>query len=383
MNLTLISLHIAYSTHSSPFFTLPYSYSSPKNLITFSNLNFNNHLSSLFRTQIKDQTNSKLDFALYSCTMNGFLKQVVFIANYENITLVSTSNSYAKSAASPTISFICKSCYFSNNKIPLEMDDNEMPASTSGAAIYVSLPYDINGTITNSSFVSNEAPFGGAIYFGSSSGDLNITHCIFTGNSCFGQGAHLFIGSHDGLNLMNINFILGSGNTSVYIIAKEGKENLQLNEIRFYQNTGPILVENAADVTFSACCFTKFSGSGNNLKYIPENLISDKETGSKFIINNCCVNYGIATGLTLNPSQIVDEFRKVQEKDEAYCALCRLVPTPSHTMSARVSLACAKEAIIAICCCVFISILGILVVIGMSKSTTLGESVDKSEKSKA
>ena len=189
----------------------------------------------------------------------------------------------------------------------------------------------------------------------------------------------MFIGTHKTIDFRNINFILGGGNTSVFIVANASNETIDLNQIRFYQNQGPIYVDNNAKVHFTTCCFTKFSGSGNSLKYIPSDLISDKDTGCTFIIDDSCINYGVSGHLELQASQIVSKFEEIGNKrNESYCHGCRLVPTPSHTMSARVSLACAKEAIIAICCCVFVSILGICIVIGLSKTSGYGESMDHS-----
>lgn len=380
MNLTLIGLHLSSSVFSSPFISLPSSQSSPTNLIIFSNLIFNKHFSSFFRTQIHSQMNSQIDFLIKSCEMSNFLNQVIYFSkNSENITITGKSNAYGEPAVSPRVSFTCYASLFRNNNIPLEIG-SDVPKASSGAAIYVSLPYAIEANITNSTFRVNRAPFGGAIFFTSVGGNLIIHHCVFDSNQCYvGQGAHLFIGTHKGLDLQNINFILGGGNTSVFIIADASNESLELDMIRFYQNEGPILVDSGATVQFLRCCFTKFSGSGNNLQYIPSNLISDRETHCTFIIDDSCVNYGIANGLTLTASEIASRFEEIgKNRNEQHCEGCRLVPTPSHTMSARVSLACAKEAIIAICCCVFISILGICIVIGLSKSEGAGESMDHS-----
>lgn len=380
MNLTLIGLHLSYSAFSSPFFSLPSSYSSPSNLITFSHLIFNKHFSSLFRTQIPNQMNSKLQFLLDSCEITQFLNHVIsFASDSNNVTINGKDNVYGEPAVSPSTSFICNSSSFKNNNIPLEIKDG-MPKASSGAAIYVSLPFPIVANVTHSNFTDNRAPFGGAIFFASESGSLIIHHSIFDSNQCYvGQGAHLFIGTHKNIDFRNINFILGGGNTSVYIVAGASNETIDLNQIRFYQNQGPIYVDNNAIVHFTTCCFTKFSGSGNSLKYIASDLISDKDTGCTFIIDDSCINYGRSGHLELQASQIVSKFEEIGSKrDESYCHECRLVPTPSHTMSARVSLACAKEAIIAICCCVFVSILGICIVIGLSKTGGVGESMDHS-----
>lgn len=378
MNLTLIGLHLSYSSFSSPFLSLPSSYSSPSNLIAFSNLNFNKHFSSLFRTQFHSQMNSKLELILNSCEMSHFLNQVISITSGDSKKDDPNNNHYGESAYSPTASFLCNYSSFKNNDIPLEIESG-MPKSTSGAAIYVSLPFAIVANITHSNFTDNRAPFGGAIFYASEGGSIIITHSIYDYNKCYaGQGAHLFIGTHKTIELQNINFILGEGNTSIYCVA-DANETIELESIRFYQNEGPIFIDNGATVYFKSCCFTKFTGSGNSLQYIPSDLVSDKDTNCKFFIEKCCINYGAAEYKQLSASEIVSYFDEIgKNKSEGYCHQCRLVPTPSHTMSARVSLACAKEAIIAICCCVFVSILGICIVIGLSRTSGLGESMDHS-----
>ena len=93
---------------------------------------------------------------------------------------------------------------------------------------------------------------------------------------------------------MFIGTILGGGNTSVYNVADARNETIDLNQIRFYQNQGPIYVDNHAEVHFTSCCFTKFCGSGNSFKYISSDLISDKDTGCTFIIDDSCINYGVS-----------------------------------------------------------------------------------------
>ncbi|SHH69164.1 Listeria/Bacterioides repeat-containing protein [Anaerosphaera aminiphila DSM 21120] len=107
-----------------------------------------------------------------------------------------------------------RSAIYSNN-INLEILNSKFINNTSSGTGAMNLTGEGNTTIKNSYFIDNKNPIdGGAIYFNSTSGDINIENTIFKNNEARFAGA-LYLNNVVGVNKLNIKNSAFEGNKAV------------------------------------------------------------------------------------------------------------------------------------------------------------------------
>ncbi|MDO5848199.1 MAG: Ig-like domain repeat protein [Methanobrevibacter sp.] len=114
---------------------------------------------------------------------------------------------------------------FVNNSACSVVDS--VPYSMDGGAIFIMTPSrNVQGTITNSLFFTNNARNGGAISEGTTSNSgsvtLNIVNCTFIRNDAIGNGGAINLGSRANTNIENSVFYNNTANntSNVYAVAQ-------------------------------------------------------------------------------------------------------------------------------------------------------------------
>lgn len=284
-----------------------------------------------------------LTSGLRACLISGalfqnFLNSPIAVSSLELIGI-----QHSKSQVI-TSSFTCRNAVFSNNTTP-----------DVGAAIRVETYNTIIGNISGCSFTGNSAAFGGAVFFSSHDGLLEVFDSSFAWNDAMG-GAHLLL-SLQRFDAFDCRFAFGSGLSCVEM---NTFTDITFSACSFFRNPGKIFVcgSTGTPVTFNECCFMDYNDTDDfpsNYGMFDDNLFM-LFTGTNYI-NRKPVSPG-----SYSVPQLLSTITHVEEDTGAAADRCRLVPTPSVTLVVRYS-APAIALTVAMVFFAVVSIAGMLMVV--------------------
>lgn len=330
LNATLVGLSLQMLSHSP---LLAKTSASDRTRLTISKANLNYFTNSfVYFTALGGKLTTS------SSSFSKFLKPVIHMTSIE----ISSRRNLTTSLLIES-SFNCSGCVFDSNKV-----------EASGAAILVDSHGSITSTIASCTFVANEAAFGGAIFFASPAGHLNIDHSSFTSNMAV-SGSHMLL-KCESLNAQSTSFSESEGVGSS--IELNTFSDVTFKYCYFFRNGGPINIwANTVKPKFDNCCFMNYA---NDAAFTPDdNMFSDGDITFKG------KNYINQKSIEPNSYSVSDlnNYLKTRETESDHGDECRMVPTPSMTSSAGIDSGEAIFSIVAIVFFVVVSIVGIIVVV--------------------
>ena len=222
-----------------------------------------------------------------------------------------------------------------------------------GGALSIKSSKELEGLIQNTTFESNSAIMGGAIYFAVTNGILNVSNCTFTSNEAW-KGSHLFIATLCHLKFLDTDFLFAQGQSSLYF-ALAGM-NPYFCHCRFFRNDAPLLFVGASQPIFE---FSWFMNYGEGLKFFDTYFAN----GTNYTFSESCINFQNISTYILNEYLECEIENLTETGDNAQCELGMVIPSATPTVNASWSLVAAKEAMIAICGFAFVAIVGLLAVV--------------------
>lgn len=331
-NLTVAHLLLSASTSQSPFIAV---HSSRQELprVTIADTRAYRQFASFLRISAARSLS-----AIRNSAFSGFLSSVVDLTRE------------ASQQMELTASFDISGSTFSDNKTPFN-----------GACIVTSSESKIEGNITNTVFSHNTAGIGGAIYFSTVDGALNIKSCTFSYNTAE-IASHAFISVPKFTSTEN-KYMFGTGKSGILLLA-ETQINYTFLGDNYYQNEGSINFTGEADVqcliSFHNTNFMKFE-ENDYLNFTEGTLLySGKAKTIEF--NNCQFNDKYIEYAKLD---FTDNFAtKLEEAGYATTnpEKIRLIPTQSPTVEANWK---STPAVFSVSCLAFffvVSIIGIIIV---------------------
>ncbi|OHT08115.1 hypothetical protein TRFO_23477 [Tritrichomonas foetus] len=335
-NTTLLLLQL--STISSASALISPASLSMKSTYSFDRLSLSRHFSPFLSIHTP-----YISSAISNSKFSSFLDSAISIREAD-ITISGISNQN-NNQVQPKASFNCSQSIFANNT-----------ASFNGAAIFVSLS-GIDANVIDTTFSSNSALIGGAIFF--SSRTFNCTSSIFIKNMA-DIGFHLFCVASN-VNIEYTNFQESSFNgTSSIELASATSMSTRFNFIscNFFQNSQPIMA-NDVSVNVDNCCFIYYSDPENYQSYQNNNQIRSNGKDSVFNFTKTSFNemYFESKEFSGNPINVDGGTKK-----EDLGNRCRLFPSPSPTANDGWGSQPAIFSLVAIGFFVIVSIIGIFIV---------------------
>lgn len=331
-NLTIAGLLLSASTSRSPFLSV-HPMKQPISNLFITKSSLINHFSTFLK--IASEHSSTV---IRGSNFKGFLSSVIDISKEAPEQVVKTA------------SFDISGSSFIGNKTPFN-----------GACILTSSESNIEGNISNTVFSSNQAGIGGAIYFYTVEGTLNITKCTFSYNKA-DIGSHAFISVPKYISTNN-KYMFGTGKSGLLFLAKT-QINYTFHNDNYYQNEGTVNFTGEADaqcvISYYNSNFMKFTE--NDPLNFTEKTFFYTEKAKKVEFTNCQFNDKF---LESGKIDFTDNFA-IKLNETGYNTTnpekIRLIPTQSPTLDADWK---STPAIFSISCLAFffvVSIIGIVIV---------------------
>lgn len=353
MNITLFALTALRSHSLTPFATIPISSHFRAFLAT--DLRMSHQFCPFLFT---NRPNPSVTVA--RSEFGHFLRSCIVIENID----IPGASGQSTSGATVSENFNCINNIFRANK-----------AQLFGGAICVTSITSVTGNIQKTTFQSNEATMGGAVYFCANTGKLTVESSRFESNRAI-SGAHMFLSKAGTMSFTDTDFLFAQGRSSIQFALSQMSPSL--TNCRFFHDNASLLFMAKSKPTFTRCCFTNY-GDGPSFTPINDRFF-DTSYGaeSTYTFTDCCVNFKTFTETSVANDQLTAKLAQLTGSDSS-CDYCRLVPLPTATVNASWQMLAAKEAIIAICAFAVVSIIGIIfVACGCCQTTVNWDVTDES-----